>query len=357
MKKISYLSLITFVMVITGVMYFDTSINILKEDVEINSWLCVILSYIIGIIPLLFTIFIANYEPELNIFQKIKKIYGKYIGFIINMIIGIILFIIGINLLFNICDFVISQFLYHTPIIVSMILIISLAVYNNIKGINVISKVAFILIILEIILFITSFLSLMPEIDIDNFYPILRDNTDNIILVTFKIFSINTLPLLIILVIPKEQITNYYNKSLIIAYIFSFIFSLLTIIETYGILGKYLVKIFEYPEYMLLKKISLFGFIQRIENIISAEWIIGSYIYISLIIYSISKSIFINKKEISKYIYILIGLLLIIMTKLIFENNTISVNFGINIFPYITGMLFPIYILIILGILFKKSSS
>ena len=352
-KKINYLSVISFIEVIIITLYFDTSIAILKQNVDINSWICIILSYILGIIPLSCIIYISKYEPNLNFFDKNIKIFGKALGNIINIYISTILFIIAMTILFNICDFITSQFLYHTPIIISMILITLLSIYNNIKEKHTISKVSYLLTTFNFILFTTSFLSLISKIDITNFLPILKENTKNIIPTTLKLTSINILPLIIILIIPKSSITNYknYDKTLILSYIIGCIISLLIIIETYGILGKYLIQILEYPEYMLLKKVKFFGVIERAENIISIEWITSSYIYITLIIHSISKNINTNKKT---YTYILIGILLITITKIIFKNNSITTTFCINILPYITGTLFPLYLIITIKIFLQR---
>ena len=356
MKKISYLSLLSYIEVITVTMYFDTSIYILKESISYNSWLAVIISIIIGFIPILLIIYISNYQENKNIFEKINSLFGSTSSKVINFIIALISFIIASSLLYNTCDFIISQFLYHTPILISMILLTSLIVYNNTKGINVMSKVSFILIVINMLLFSTSFLSQLGSIKFDNFLPLLKEDIHGFIPTTIKIISINTLPLFITLVIPKQDITksDKYNKIVIIAYLIGSLIAFLTTIQTYGVLGKYLVKIFEYPEYIILKKIKLFGFIERVENIISSEWIIGSFIYISLLVYTISKSIYPNKNSIPNYIYIIIGTLLIITTRIIFKDNTTLSSFNNNIFSYITSLLFPIYILITVKIFVTK---
>ena len=356
MKKISNLSLLSFIEVITITMYFDTSIYILKQNIGINSWLAVIISSILGFIPLLLTIYISNYQEDNHIFKKINSLFGNKVGSIINIIIAIINFIIASSLLYNTSDFIISQFLYRTPILVSMSLLIILSIYHNTKGINVISNVSFILIIFNIILFLTSFLSQLGAIKLDNFLPFLKEDMHSFIPTIIKIFSINTLPLFITMVIPKNDLTrpHKYNKTLIIAYLIGSLIALLTTIQTYGVLGQYLVKIFEYPEYILLKRIKLFGFLERVENIISIQWIIGSYIYITLLIYTISKSIYPNKINISNITYFIIGILLLTVTKVLFKDNTLLATFNNKIFPYITGLLLPIYLLIAIKIFVTK---
>ena len=69
---------------------------------------------------------------------------------------------------------------------------------------------------------------------------------------------------------------------------------------------------------MVLKKVKLFGFLERVENIISMQWITESYIYLTLIIYTISKNVPKKNEKTFTYTNIIIGILLI-MSKLYFD--------------------------------------
>ena len=165
------------------------------------------------------------------------------------------------------------------------------------------------------------------------------------------------LPLLLLLMIPKEKLTNpkKYNKTIIISYIIGSIISISLVIVTFGVLGINLIKAFEYPGYIVLRKIELLGFLERIENVISLQWIVGSFVYLSLIIYTISKSIPLKTTKSHQYINIIIGIIFIILTKTFFKNNTIFDTYLINIFPYIISPLLIIYIILPIKILFKKT--
>ena len=93
MKKTSYLELST--IVITILTTFNSKINlyIIKNNTGIDSWLTIILSYIIGIVPLFIIIYISNYQKELNLFEKNIYLFGKVFGTMINLVISIILFL------------------------------------------------------------------------------------------------------------------------------------------------------------------------------------------------------------------------------------------------------------------------
>ena len=356
MKKISYLEISS--IFLTIIISLNTGINIyiLKQAVEVNSWIAIILSYLIGIIPLLLTLYIASYHPELNLFEKNKHLFGDYLGTIINLFISIILFIIAMTILYNTVSFINTQFLYRTPIIISTILLIALSVYCSTKEINVISHISIILMAINIFMFILSNVSLINEIKLDNLLPILKINTSNLLISSLKITIINIFPIITILIIPKDKVTNKekYHKSIIIAYIIGFLLSLITIIGTIGTLGIYLTKAFEFSEYMVLKKIKLFGFLERSENIIATSYITENYLYLTILIYAITKNIPRKNDKTFKYTNIIIGLLLIITTNYIFKNITLFNNYTENIFIYIVSPLIIPYIIIPCTIFIKN---
>ena len=356
MKKISYIELSS--IFLTIIITFNCGINlyILKQDTGVNSWIAIILSYIIGLIPLAITLYIANYHKELNLFEKNKHLFGDIFGEIINIFISIILFIVALTILYNITSFITTQFLYRTPIIITATLLLILSIYCSIKEINVIAHISIILIIINLIMFILSNLSLISNIKLDNLLPILKINNFNLLLSSIKITIINILPIITILIIPKDKITNdqKYNKWLIISYIIGFIITLITIINTISVLGIYLTNTYEYSEYIVLKKVKLFGFLERTENIISMSFITHSYIYLTLIIYTIAKNIKPLNNRTFKIANIIISIFLIIAIKLVFTNITVFNNFTSKTFIYIISLLIIIYIIIFLKIAFNK---
>lgn len=355
MKKISYFELATIFLIILISFNCEINLYILKRDVGVDSWISIIIGYIIGIIPLLFVMYIANYKQELNIFEKNKHIFGDILGTIINILISIILFIIGLTLVYNIVSFISTQFLYRTPIIISTIIFIMLVIYGSIKEINVICHVGFLLMFVNIFMFILSDISLMSQLKLDNLLPIMKGDFIDIIIGGLKVACVNILPILIILILPKDKITNpdKFNKAIIIAYILGGIISTILVINTIGVLGIYLTNVYEFSEYMVLKKVRLFGFLERVENVVSVHFITEIYIYITLIFYTLSKNIRERSKHTFMYVNIIVGILLVLGIKLFFNNITLFNNYLDKYFIYIVSLLLLIYLIIILGIKYR----
>lgn len=356
MKKISYLEISSIYLAIITTFNSGINIYLLKESANINSYLAILIAYIIGFIPLLLTLYIANYKSELNILEKNKNLFGNILGTIINIIFSIILFTIALTILYNTTSFITTQFMYRTPIIIISIVLIIIIIYCVNKEINVIAHVSLLLITFNIFLFLISNISIIKEIKLDNLLPFFKINPSSFFISTLKVSCINTLPSIIILIIPKDKITNQkkYNKSIIITYIIGMFISLITVINTFSVLGIYLTKIFQFSEYIVLKKIKLFGFLERTENIISLKWITNAYIYITIIIYTISKNITTKNENTPKLITYIIGILLIILTSYIFKNESYFHNYINNIFIYIVSCLIILYFLITSKILISK---
>ena len=86
MRKVNNYEIISLLMFINITMYLGININIIKITTGANAWLTVLISNIIGFIPLILFLYIANYKPELKLNEKINFLYKKT-GFIINIFI------------------------------------------------------------------------------------------------------------------------------------------------------------------------------------------------------------------------------------------------------------------------------
>ena len=327
-------------------------INIAKND----AYLSTIITAILGIIIILLFNYIHSYNKDKPISTTIINLYGKVLGNVINTIICIIFLIISITYLYNLSNFITSQFLNQTPTIIIVISITILIAYNLSKGFQNMSRVSLILYIISIILFILTLIFLIPHIDINKLKPFLSNGITSITKAGALLTSTNILPIFALLCIPKNNIknNNKLNKYLIIFYIMAVISCFILVATTISSLGIYLTKMYQYPEYIALKEVNLLGFIERSENILSIQWILGYFVALSLFTYYISSSIKIKKDTPNNIITIIILIITIYLTRKIFKNNTMFNYYITNIFPYITMILLLVFVLMAITIFIKK---
>ncbi len=324
--------------------------NLIKRA-NIDAYIAIFISIIWSLLYLKVFLTIYNYEPNSSLPEKNIKLFGKNIGKIINIIINILILSICILPIYSISNFIVSQFLSETPIIIILILIFIVSLYNISKGIEVISRTAIVLFIISLSLGIINIIGLLPDFQFTNLKPILANGITIPLKTSFLFLLTNIVPIVTVLIIPKNNIVNNNktSKYIYIFFIISLIFILLDTILTIGVLSEHLIKILPHPEYIVLKKISIFGFIDRIENIIYIKWILGVFVHFTLSIYYICNSI--NKKDKQFFLPSIVIIFILTLSKILFKNNTEFKWYIKNIYPYTNLVLLVIIILIFILIL------
>ena len=343
MKKINLLEYTsTFFMIIIAPFLGMGLYNLLIKA-NIDSSISVILGYILSFSFLVIFFKINNYKPDLNLKEKINTLFNKKISILIISILCLALFLMASALSYNLNSFVISQFLSETPIIFIAIIIGILIIYINNKGIEIIFRVSNLLFFINIILLIVAIFGNYNRIDLTNMLPLLSIGIERPIIGSIYILIFQLIYMFILLIIPKNSIKNnkHFNKAIIIAITCAFILFLLIIIYTIGSLGIDLTLKYHYPAYIVLKEISIFGFIDKIENFIIIHWVFEIFILLSLIIY------FINKMtNIKPYILVITNIL---FYTIIFRNSTLYNYIVSTYMPYLSITI----LIIMLAICFK----
>lgn len=337
MKKISNFNLLSLMIFFLFTTTYGEGIYVIIKESGVDSIVSIIVSSFFS----LFFIFIFknlfNYEPTLNIFEKNEKLF-KF-PFIPNLILILFALLISSIQFFNLTNFIVSQFLSETsPIFIGLIFSL-LIMYALSKDISVLAKTTTIFFFINLFLFLISIIGLIKDFDYTNLMPILEHGLKNPLKGGIKLFLINVFPLFILLLIPQNKIINYKNKTIFISYLIYLLLSFIIVIFTIGNLGINLAKLYQYPEYIVLRRINFLNFLTRIENILFIQWIFGLFILMSF-------SAFIIKEKLKfKYNYIIIGLLIFIVSFNSFKTLTLFNDFMYNIYPIVI-IPFIIYILI-----------
>lgn len=323
----------------------------------VDAYISIIIAAMVGILILLSFFVIYDYKPELNVAEKFKDIFGKTFGTILNYTCLVVILLMGISGMFNLTTFITSQFLKSTPPFFIGLCFVFLVALINIKGIETISRTCLILFTLCLILFLISIIGLFPEFDMSNLKPVLEYGFKRPLIGSIYNFLFNLLPIYLLLIIPKNNLvkSEKYRKYMWFFYILSFLIKFTLVVITLGVLGIHLASIYQYPEYMVLKRIKIFTFIDRIENVITIQWLFGLFFNISFVVYYITHSIKPNHK--SKLLPIIITILIFIGSIYLFKNNTEFNYYTYNKVPYIRAILLFIYILLFIGVLIKKKQN
>lgn len=347
MKKITNLEIGSITYFLIRAYFIGITFNNLLTLTKQDSWICVLIGIFLGIIPIMLFFYIFNYEPSLNINQKNIKLFGKLIGSIINIILSIFTFILVVTIYSNLITFIHTDYLNKTPtLLISLIFMISIF-YSLAHGIRSITRSCLVLFYISIILVFVSNIGLTTQIDINNFKPFLYSKT-NLVNGLYSYIAYNVLPLYLINIIPKNNIHNNEKttKTFIIFYLIASLTLMLSTINILGIFGINLATLYQYPEFQILKYVSIVGLSARIDSILFIQWILDLLVFAIIGMYYILNTTHMFIKEKKNICLLIYSILIISLAEMIINN--IFINFiSLNVLPSVINITVIISFLLI----------
>lgn len=251
---------------------FQTMLKISKYD----TWISLILGFILGFIPILILCYIN--KKGINLFKIIKS---KIIKFII-MIFLLFSFTIILN---DFINFASLKYLFETSNLAIALLFVLPAIYIVYKGIETIGRSALFMFYISVILFFLNSLALVKYIEIENLKPIFIEGIFPIIKSSIHFISYSIFPIIFLSIVPKNNESyKVYNKKLIIGYIISSLSIMVILFFVTTVFNYQYTSLFNYPVYFILKKVE-YDFLSNAENILSLFFIIDYFFTILVYMY------------------------------------------------------------------------
>lgn len=305
-----------------------------------DSWISVIIAFIAGLLPFALFYALLNFDPSLNIVKLTKKYCGKFFGTIINLIFIISLTFHASIVLWNLSNFINSQFLFKTPVLVISIFFMIPVIYTVTKGFKTIGRTSMVLFLMTVVIYLLSLFSLAGKAELDNLFPMFENGIIPVLdgaLVSFSYSAIAIYPLLII---PKNDIeeNNKLGKSLIKFYFINFISMFIVVFLIITIFGSPLTNLYQYPEFHILKTVNVANFFQRVESILSFQWLFDFAVGLMVFVYYLKTAIqqtFNFENKFNKTLILIISAIIIYLSTIIFKNNTIAYDFLGTIYKYV----------------------
>ena len=327
MKKITSTNLNALILTMLFSLFYGEGTFALIKRSGVDSYLSILLSIIITIPLILVFNYLFSYEPSLNIFKKNKKIFS--FSLIPNIVICLFAILLGSMAMFNLTNFTVTQYLYETPPLVIGIIFTVLTIFMCTKDISVLLRCSTIFLTINLILSFIALLGLIPEFEMENLLPFLADGAINPLIGSLYVVLINIVPVFLILLIPKEKVASFKTKHFFISYSMFIVLALTMIIFVLGTLGIDLAKLYQYPEYIVLRRVNIFDFLNRIENVLVIQWIFGLFTVISF-------SVFVLKEYVNfKYTAHIGSLIILLISYFAFNNLTTFNTFVYNIYPFV----------------------
>ncbi len=323
MKKISSMEYNSLVWFLIRAGYIGISISSLIAISGRDSWISGIIALFLGLIPLFVFSRLRNYNENMNICDLNVHLFGKF-GNFINIVLALgVLFVAQISFL-DMTHFINSQFLYKTPIwVISIVFIIPLA-YSLFKGINAVSRTSLLLFYMVIFIIIFIIIGISSGVDFENFKPFFANESGSILRGALTLVAYNVLPLFFLLILPKNMLNDYSPKKSLIFYFLAMLSIINAAFMTIGVFGLEMSLLYEYPEFHLLKKVQVGNFIDRVESILSMEWILALFVLIMVAFYFVTRTFeqtFKPKEKTNSIFKIIVCLGILIVNQFIFKTN------------------------------------
>lgn len=368
--EISYLS-IMYLMITSS--FLGLTSFLMFQEVKHNAYISVFIGSLIGIIFLASFIKIKKMAKDKDIIDYNIEIFGKFFGTIINIILNLSVFFVGCIFFQNIIMFVNTNYLMETSIIYVKILLLCVVAFTSSKKIFTIMKTGNIILILNVLFFVISIIGIFPRFKLIRIFPILNCSLKELICSSLIYTVCGLFSMFLLTIIPNEKIRKDIknNKKIIWTYIISNLVVLVIFITIVLTLGEKLVEVFKYPEYLTLQEYSLFSIIERVENTLSLQFVLNTFISITIMVYFIYVSV--NKiikkiyeklnKEYKKNheaaISYIICLAILCFTSIFFNSSVLFTEILKKYYFYIIlfGIIIPMFITLIVGSIKNKYKS
>ncbi|MFJ6208832.1 endospore germination permease [Lysinibacillus sp. NPDC092081] len=271
-------------MIITLLFSIGTAILILPASVTIeakqDAWIAAIIGVVISLPVIKLFVAFGNRTPTLTFVEANEKILGRFFGKFTSIGFILIALLSAGELLYFIGIFMKTEIMPETPTMAFAFLFSIIIMYAAFLGIEVFARSAEILFPIFILIFIFFVVCISPSIKIENLQPIMETPKKSIFFSMILFISLFSFPLAMLLTIfpSAVNVQKSAQKGFYIGSIIGGIVLVTIITLSILVLGPANTASRTFPSYSLAQRISIGNFLQRIEVIMAAMWIISIYI-------------------------------------------------------------------------------
>ena len=279
-------------MIITLLSSIGTAILIspasVTSEAKQDAWIAAIISVVLSLLLIKLFVTVGKRTPTLTFVEANEKILGRFFGKITSIGFIILSFLSAGELLYFIGIFMKTSVMPETPTMAFAFLFSIIIIYAAFLGIEVFARSAEILFPMFIIIFIFFVVCISPSVHMENLQPIMEVPAKSLFFSIIRLMGIFSFPLVILLMIFPSTVNVHKSaqKGFYIGTILGGIVLIAIITLAILVLGPANTASRTFPSYSLAQRISIGNFLQRIEVIMAAMWIISIYIKTFMFFYA-----------------------------------------------------------------------
>ncbi|MFJ7183711.1 GerAB/ArcD/ProY family transporter [Lysinibacillus xylanilyticus] len=279
-------------MIITLLCSIGTAILIspasVTSEAKQDAWIAAIISVVLSLLLIKLFVTVGKQTPTLTFVEANEKILGRFFGKITSIGFIILCFLSAGELLYFIGIFMKTEIMPETPMMAFAFLFSIIIIYAAFLGIEVFARSAEILFAMFILIFIVFVVCISPSVHMENLQPIMETPAKSLFFSITRLMGIFSFPLVILLMIFPSTVNVHESaqKGFYIGTILGGIVLIAIITLAILVLGPANTASRTFPSYSLAQRISIGNFLQRIEVIMAAMWIISIYIKTFMFFYA-----------------------------------------------------------------------
>ncbi|MFJ6265877.1 endospore germination permease [Lysinibacillus xylanilyticus] len=279
-------------MIITLLSSIGTAILIspasVTREAKQDAWIAAIISVVLSLLLIKLFVTLGKRTPTLTFVEANEKILGRFFGKITSIGFIILSLLSAGELLYFIGIFMKTAIMPETPMMAFAFLFSIIIIYAAFLGIEVFARSAEILFAMFILIFIFFVVCISPSVQMENLQPIMEAPAKSLFFSIIRLMSIFSFPLVILLMIFPSTVNVHESaqKGFYIGTILGGIVLIAIITLAILVLGPANTASRTFPSYSLAQRISIGNFLQRIEVIMAAMWLISIYIKTFMFFYA-----------------------------------------------------------------------
>jgi spore germination protein KB len=283
--------------------------SVARED----AWIGSLVGYLINLGMAGLYIGLVKMFPGQSLFDMFRLAFGKWPGKLVTMLYLFYFLILAGTLLGNLGFFLTSEVLPDTPIDIVQILFLVACVMCAKMGLVVLARLGELMMPWILFFFLVLILALLPQVEWDYISPILEGGAGPILQAGLHSSMFQELIVMLVFV-PELTDDRKWKQAYIAGMSFGHLLLLTVVLFSVLILGIEQSANSTFPAFALAKTINLGNFLQRVEGILIALWIITFFLKTMLLIFSMLKGTqsLLGLKSSSYIVYPLAVLLLIV---------------------------------------------
>jgi len=332
--------------------------SILAGIAKQDAWIATLITAVCGLPVIWIYCFLGSRYPGMTFVGIIKKIFGKWIGFIAAAGYVFLLLTSSYNVPWYFGNFITTQAMPETPEYIINLLLITTVVIAVLYGVETIARTSELFMYFSSALFLVAMIFALPNARIENLQPVFENGVIPIFKSSVFLSGFMISPLISLMMIYPVNINNVpqAKKSFFKGYLWGAFILFVATLMSILVLGSVITAVYQYPTYTLAKEINVGIIFTRLEFVIAASWFFTEFVIAVLFFYAgvTGFSELLGLKE-HKKIVVPLGLIMSIMSTVVFPDAIYQANWVKLVWiPYIATYGFILPVLLLLVFLIKK---